>query len=112
MTEMVSTKPNKALRTRPTAEQKQLAAEMLGWCVDSGDIIKHFGITRQTLWDWQNQEEFQLAVSEANRQYIAEFRAGKSRILKLALEVVEQEMKKADSKTRLEMAYGIVRSVL
>ena len=86
---------------------------MVGRCFERKAILKAAGLRRaNTISDWLTIPEFQEAVAQANREYIAELREMKSRIIAKSLALVEEEMAKANSKTRVEMAYGIVRSVI
>ena len=94
-------------------EQQFVAANLVGRCVERKEILKAAGLRRSaTISEWLNIPEFQEAVAQANREYVAELREMKARIIAKSLALVEEEMEKANSKTRVEMAYGIVRSVI
>ena len=102
-----------AVTTRDLSERQAVAADLMGRCVDRKDILKAINSRRRAdLSEWLTIPEFQAAVAQANREYIAELREMKSRIIAKSLALVEEEMAKANSKTRVEMAYGIVRSVI
>ena len=102
-----------AVQPRTLTEAQTIAANLVGRCFDRKEILKAAGLKRtQTISEWLNIPEFQEVVAQSNREYIAELREAKARIIRESLELVEKALKDAKSKTRVEMAYGIVRSVI
>ena len=97
---------------RALTEAQTIAAEMLGYCYDRALVLKEAKVTRASLWNWQQIPEFQEAVQEANRQYIAELREAKNRVVQVALDVVEEELRNKASKNRVDLAHSIVKSIL
>ena len=103
-----------AVTTRQLTENQRVAAELLGRCHPRRDIYTATGLANRpaTISEWLAIPEFQDAVADANRRYIAELRETKSRLLQKSLDLVEAELDKAESKSRLEIAHSIVKSIL
>lgn len=95
------------------SEGQSTAAYLLGRCIARKQIEQQVEISRPTLWRWLQIPEFQDAVRQSNREWLAELSERKARIIERALELEEQNLgDDADAKRRADYAHEIARNVL
>lgn len=94
-------------------ERQSSAAYLLGRCIARKQIEDQLEVAPKTLWRWLQIPEFQDAVRQSNREWLAELSERKARIIERALELEEANLgADADADRRSAYAHEIARNVL
>jgi hypothetical protein len=99
-------------KTRLLNPQMAAAAVLIGRSSRHNDAARLVGVKRDTLATWTSRPDFQLAVAEANRVWIAELIAEKGRIIEQALKVEEATLKNKKHPRQAAYAHEIAMKVV
>jgi hypothetical protein len=101
------TKPDKI---RQLSQEQMNAVEHLLQGKSDRLAADAVGVSRQTVWDWRNNDP--LFIAELNRQRVELWREARERLKSLAnraLDVVEQQLNSGDSKAALAAAKYVLQ---
>lgn len=83
-------------------------AELVGRGKSRYQAAKEVGIATNTVYTWDSHPLFQERVAQAQREYIAELKAGVLEVAKRAMEIQMRTLDDETSKKAQEQAHAIV----
>jgi len=96
-----------------TWRQRRAIAELLTGKGTKQDAAAAAGVTRQTLWRWQQEPAFQQALKDAIADAIADISAQLVRLAGKATPAIERTLDATDNENvRLRAAFGILDRML